>query len=294
MINSKNHRLLGCVGALGLIVAAAALTSGPVGALTAKAVSTDPAGGSAPKGYVFESATFTATNNQQTGGAVACPTGTVTWGGGAVIGAGNLNHNINTSYPSADGSAWNVKVNNTSGVDVYFHVYAVCADVPANYHVVYSTPVDNPPTTQNYAEAVCPKGTVVLGGGAYSASTSTSVNINSSYPGFSHKSHFWNVEMNNASLTDSSAQSTIVCSKKPKGYRIVESAVIDNPSGSYSSAEASCPSKTVAVGGGLYSSSYSTSVNLQSTFPNSTMWGSYENNASSFDAQIAGWAVCAR
>jgi len=57
-----------------------------------------------------------------------------------------------------------------------------------------------------------------------------------------------------------------------------------------------CPTGKVPTGGGIYSSSSSTLVNVNATYPNPgfTGWGAYENNASGVEGTIYAYAICSR
>jgi hypothetical protein len=111
--------------------------------------------------------------------------------------------------------------------------------------VVNSGNIINPAGTQARGTINCPSGTVVLGGGAFSNSVATNVNLNSSYPDGSTE---WSVDMNNASTGDASFVVYAVCAQQPKKYSIVEGTSVDNPSGDQTSATASCPAKTEILG----------------------------------------------
>jgi len=65
--------------------------------------------------------------------------------------------------------------------------------------------------------------------------------------------------VNNDSSADSGMTTYAICADKPKKYKVVQSsAVLDGPSGGpiTGDAEATCPSKTVVLGGGTDSSSF--------------------------------------
>jgi hypothetical protein len=102
----------------------------------------------------------------------------------------------------------------------------------------------------------------------------------------------WRVDNNNASGADSTFIVFVVCGSKA-GWKIVSTAAVTNPANSQTFAQANCPSPEVTVGGGEFSTSGSTSVNLNATLPDGNgAWQSYENNATGFAATVTPYAVC--
>jgi hypothetical protein len=244
--------------------------------------------GRRPRGYVqVTSGAFTALAGHQTRGTVACPAGTVPLAGGEVVTSFDLHANVNSSFPQAGG--WAVDVNNGSGADTTFTVYATCAQQPRQYQVV-ETSQTVAASSQSTLDANCPSGTVVLGGGALSYSSSLDSNINGTYP---EGSWAWRTDSNNATAGPVSVHVFAICGSSPYGYRTVGSATVANPSGSESSASATCPGKAVPLGGGGISYTGQTSVNLNTSRPDAHGWRTYENNASPVDAFLQVALVCA-
>jgi hypothetical protein len=275
---------------------AAAVATGVAGATTAAAktgeLGSPTTAGAKPAGYLIVSATFSAANGVQTRGTVACPKkGTAVrqpQGGGAVIGSSSLGANINSSFPS--GNTWFVDVNNNSGAATSFVVYAVCA-IPSKKYQVVTSSVTNSAGLQTSVTAACPTGTKVLGGGGFSGSGSLAVNINTSIP----LGNGWRVDENNASASDATLAAYAVCSAQPRTahYGITVGTPVTNSAGTETHAEALCPTGRSALGGGGFSGSGSTSVNMNSTSPITGGWSVYENNASSSDTTITAYVVCA-
>jgi hypothetical protein len=65
--------------------------------------------------------------NSQASGSALCPPGKKALGGGAFGNAATPVEHINTSMPLSNGGGWNIAMDNTSGVQLAFQVYAVCA-----------------------------------------------------------------------------------------------------------------------------------------------------------------------
>ena len=54
------------------------------------------------------------------------------------------------------------------------------------------------------------------------------------------------------------------------------------------------PRAGVVLGGGAYANSSGLSVNINSTFPLSPGWSSYENNGDAGDDSVTPYALCAK
>jgi hypothetical protein len=165
---------------------------------------------------------------------------------------------------------------------------------PAGYKIVTAT-FDLPTGGQTAGFVACPviKGVreVPLSGGALLDTGSLEANINTSYP----TSGGWEVFANNASGADSTFIVYAVCVKKPKGYLQQESKAVANPADSYSGAGYMCPKGDELTGGGAESSSESTLVNLNSSWPAGTsIWYMYMDNSSSAPATVILYHVCAK
>jgi hypothetical protein len=220
-----------------------------------------------------------------TAGTMTCPAPSVVLGGGVFIGGSG---SVNNTYPS-DSHTWNGL--GTTG----FSVDVVCADQPAGYTQVVSAAIANPAGAQTPGDEPCPSGTVVLGGGALPSSSSTTVNLNSSYP----TSTGWHVAMNNASALAETFNVYAVCSSAPDGYGITVGPSTSEPGstagGSQARAAVSCPSGLVPTGGGVLSSSSSTAENISATDPRNEgpaeSWVDWENQGPSA-ATIAAYVVC--
>jgi len=244
--------------------------------------------GRRPRGYVqVASGAFTALAGRQTRGTVACPAGTVPFAGGEVVTSFDLHANVNSSFPQAAG--WAVDVNNGSGGDTTFTVYAICAQQPRQYQVVEASQIVAT-GSQSTLAASCPAGTVVLGGGALSDSGSLGSNINGTY---SEGSWAWRTDSNNATAGPVAIHDFAICGKAPYGYLTVPGATLTVPAGTEASASATCPGKAVPLGGGGISYTDQTSVNLNTSRPDAHGWRTYENNASPVDAFLQVALVCA-
>ncbi len=276
---------------------AAVAATGVAGATTADAKTASSGSptlaGAKPAGYLIVSATFAAPNGAQTRGTAVCPKkGTAVrmpQGGGAVIESSSLGANINTSIPN--GNEWLVDVNNNSGADTNVVVYAVCAIPSKKYQQVVGSTATNPAGNQTTATVACPTGTKVLGGGGFSSTGSLAVNINTTIPA----GNGWRVDENNASATSATVTAYAVCSAQARTahYGLTVGTPVTSAAGTETQAEAFCPSGRSSLGGGGFSNSGSTAVNMNSTSPITGGWSVYENNASGGDTTITAYVLCA-
>jgi hypothetical protein len=248
-----------------------------------------------PAGYaIVSSGVFTAPAGLEGLGTVTCPKSkgvqTSPLSGGALTSGDDLAENINSSWPTTTG--WSVDMNNAGATSASFQVYAVCAKKLSGYVLRKSRSVSNPAGAENAANYSCPSGDVVFGGGVFSASSQTSVNIASEWP----IGATWQVYVNNGSAQATSFRVYEICAKintSTTHYQVVAGTTVGNPAGDQTVAIQPCPGGLSLLSGGVSSSSLLTTVNLNTTFPDETEWVSYENNASADDETITPYAICA-
>lgn len=192
------HRRLRPILVVGVTGCALLLSGTAAGAATGKAPTSTPAiTNSPPNGYtVVHNSSFTATNGFQSHGSVSCPRNKQPASGGAFVNSGSIAAAINSSYPS--GQSWAVDVNNISGADTTFTVYAVCLAHSSSYTVVTSLFTANPAVPDPQV-AFCPAHTRVVGGGVFSSTSNTLNNITISDPIVeTHGVTFWHAYFNKA------------------------------------------------------------------------------------------------
>src|SRR5262249_61770904 len=120
-----------------------------------------------------------------------------------------------------------------------------------------------------------------LGGGALPNLGLLFTNLNTDTP----TAHGCHVDENNAPATSGAVTPFAVCGKV-KGYQVV-SQEFDVPANSQVAGAALCPAPKVPIGGGIFSSSGSVGVNINSTVPEAPAvneWESWMNNASGLDS----------
>lgn len=277
-----------------------------LGTISPAAATSSPA--PKPSGYaIVHSAVQTSANGTQTSADVACPTNTlgpvVALGGGATIASRSLGVTINSSYPDYNGS-WKVTINNTSGADTTFTVYAVCA---LNLNpLTYGSVITIPPGTQAEAYTQCPTGTVLLGGGAQTSPGDTSASINEMVPffgpaGSGTSGYSWDTYINNAGTNSPRATAWSDCmdaSYVPPGVTMAVGTPTLAPSGAVTTSTVSCPKvnriQTSVLTGGEGNGSFSTAVNLAASYPvSSTKWATALTNSSGSSTDVTTYAICA-
>jgi hypothetical protein len=245
-----------------------------------------------PPGYTLvEGPQINVPGNTQTHGAVTCPGHKQVYGGGAFVGSAGFPMFLNSSYPQSDQS-WAVDVNNQSSVQGGFNMYAICLSANTTYSVVSDEGIVGS-GAQAFASVACPSHRIVVGGGVLSFSGSTLTNINSSYP----VGNGWGAYMNNTYPSSTSFKVFAICRHSISGYSILNSGPVANPNnGTQTIASVGyCPgSAAKAISGGALSGSFSTSVNLNSSFPNAGAgWTTFEQNFSSAASSVTTYAICA-
>jgi hypothetical protein len=142
------------------------------------------------------------------------------------VGSKQLKNNAVTTKKIKNGAVTASKIN-TAGLTVPNALHANSANTATTattaaaasglngVSIVRVAGISNPAGLQAGGAANCPAGTNVIGGGAFSSSGSTAVNINSSYPTRQHASdpepNAWHVDMNNASGSSATFNVYAVC-----------------------------------------------------------------------------------
>jgi hypothetical protein len=250
-----------------------------------------------PTGYeVVATALLALPADSQVFGEVSCSAGKVVWGGGVIVDSGDMAANMNSSYPNTTTKkSWRAYVSNATVDATTFSVWAVCAKQPAGYAIVKKT-FANPAGLQSGGLTACAATATVLGGGTSSSSRSTLVNINSTYPYTVAGKFGWVTDMNNNSLSDATLTTYAICAKQPApgglSFEYVTDPAVPNPVGEQTPASASCHGGRVTISGGVLSTSKELQVNLNTSRPDSSGWGVWENNGSLIEQKLKPFVVC--
>jgi hypothetical protein len=250
------------------------LTRSLLGAAAVLAVAA-PAASAVPTGYtrVFSPAIHVPSGPLDAGGQVACPAGTVPWGGGVGFtgGTSEVGQDINTSAPTGDG--WRGRYNNRNGRTTDFVVGAICAAQPKKYTVTFaSTP--NPAGSQSSATAVCPVKTVLLSGGSLSTSDEAQAFLLGAYPSSttSFTAVMWNGTTRNETLT-----TFAICGRKPKGYELHTSTGSGTGPATFLGGGHCKPGK-VLIGGGVRPGTFLPAIGIGSSLADEDTQWLYELN----------------
>jgi len=164
-----------------------------------------------PKGYTQVASRVVDDPAASQAQAVAtCPAGLKVLGGGGSSNSISTMVNMNTSIPkflpNSKRYAWQVNMNNATADEIAFRAWAVCGKVPG-FALQKGSVVANGAGSATEATVACPLGTVPLGGGVRSNSTSTAVNIFSTWP----YAGGWLTLENNADSVDHTARAFVTC-----------------------------------------------------------------------------------
>lgn len=270
-------------------LAAVAVAAACVASLASAGVA---AAATAPPGYVITTASFMAPQSAlDTGGSAACPTGTVTWGGGIYFSPFSPPVSINTNaWDGGTPGSWRVRVNNPQPFTATFGVNAICAKKPSKYQFAF-TAVDDPAGTQAGGTATCPKGTVVLSGGIQSTADVATVYLTSARP---TSGRAFRATQQNGSGADQPFTVYALCAARPPGYVHVSVAVTVNPN-SLGFSEADCPAGTSVTGGGIGVPTPSPAVIPYSTssLGGAHRWDVSVDNTTGSVQHMSAFAICA-
>jgi hypothetical protein len=246
---------------------------------------------SQPPGYhIVSSGSLSAAPGAfDTGGSVACPAGTVVWGGGAsfVGGSGGPDLTVNTSEPM-ENAGWEARVNNAGTSTAQFAVDAICAKQPKGYKIVFQD-ADNPAGSQSQATAICPSPKVVLGGGTLSTSDQAPAVLTSAWPASSRK---FTGYMYNGTATDAELIVYAVCGHRPTGYAIASNSA--SVGAGLLRDGIACPAGTSALDGGAQTMGHNPLVQVDGSIDQGAFgWIIAMNNNAPSAQTIHGYAICA-
>jgi hypothetical protein len=161
---------------------------------------------------------------------------------------------------------------------------------PRGYLVLTSLAVSAPSATVTRADIQCDPGLVPLGGGLFIVSGQTTAGVHSSFP----TPTGWAGEVDNSFGSPVLFALEVVCAERPRRYAIVEAPAEPNPSGTQSTAFATCPGRLQPTGGGARTNRDDRGLDLNSSEPSVNAWRVDENNATSTGSTFSVFAVCAR
>jgi hypothetical protein len=167
---------------------------------------------------------------------------------------------------------------------------AAAVRLPRGYTVVSTGQVNAPAGQQTGAFVNCPFPLVPLGGGVFQTSARTNASVNSSAP----TPTGWAADVNNGDSFNTLFTVTAICARAPKLYTQVSSNGVPNPPGSQTESFAQCPQGTRPLSGGAQSSSFSLSVNVNTSVVAGRGWITFEDNASGQNEAVDTVVVCGK
>lgn len=176
------------------------------------------------------------------------------------------------------------------------------AGVVVGYQVVEKT-VNLPAGGFVRTDAVCPSGTVVLGGGAQvvgAGAADFGTVVRESAPGGNTLGSLWLVAVSNTSSTSRTLGVFAVCGDAPAGYQVVQDDV-SLPAGGFVSADAPCPGALDALAGGAAvvgdgSSDFDTVLQGDGSGLNTgySVWAVSESNHSASNYTLGVYTICSQ
>jgi hypothetical protein len=165
------------------------------------------------------------------------------------------------------------------------------ATAPPGYHIVRTADIAAPPSILDTSgQANCPAGTVPWGGGASfdNGFADIGVSLETSEP----VTGGWRARVNNAAGRAETFRVDVICANKPKGYRVAFQSA-DNPAHADTPATVTCPTGTVVLSGGAFSTSDTTANILTSAGPlGPHRFTASMANTSNVDQGMETFAVC--
>jgi hypothetical protein len=261
----QKHRIAAGVAAIGLGIAGAVMAASPALAGPVSGITTH---------IVVAHATAAAGN---TGEAQAkCGAAQLLVGGGYAVSGSSTDWQVYVDSP-LNGTAWLVEPVNFGAKPLHFSAYAVCAKSVAGQNALsgYTTqvvdaPVVAPADDTAEADAACPAGDLLTGGGY----TVENVSANwSAYLNAPTSSGTWTVEIDNEVPVTTTFDSFAIClaSKNSTPITALTVSTVDAastvPANSVQTAKASCGASDLLVGGGQVIDSIGQNWRIQASAP---------------------------
>jgi hypothetical protein len=258
-----------------------------------------------------------------------CADGTSLVGGGALLNPGTpLPSNVELFKSGLLANSWSVRYNNNEAIALFASVHAIC--LPKKLKVTGAEgkpkasakvrqvvqPLQLPPQAVNNgiaeADANCPGNSILVGGGAFSASTLPNLRVTLFESG--PRGNAWHVRYDNDDVISQPATITAVCLKNKlkvkggEGKALARSRVqqvtqqVQLPPQAINSGVAEfnvgCPGKTTVVdGGGLFSPGAplaTTAIELFESGPQGNGWHVRFNNDAAVNQTASIAALCLR
>jgi hypothetical protein len=198
-----------------------------------------------------------------------CPAGTQATGGGE-SNTSSYGLTMRGTYALPGGAGWKVHVINNYNADITFKVFAVCVSGLSSYAQVN---VKNGVNSHQWgrANAVCPNGIQVLGGGGWTDAWNTRM-----FTTYSGPSTQWEFTALNYDSDPRTVNAQAICANSITLYGAPGPSVTVGP-GQTGSAIAYCPSGRLVIGGGG-DAGMGSPLRLTDSFPENEGWRVYFHN----------------
>jgi hypothetical protein len=264
--------------------------------MTGLAASQGAASASPPAGYNVAALDLPETVAGGTLNDIPCSTpGDVVTGGGVDNVPTTGVPQIGISAPDGSGlwTVWAGVYGNGSSTNV-LDMSAVCIAKPKTYKTV-AHKVNEAGAGSQSVDAVCPVGTVVLGGGGYTSYPNSAYQIVDSYPSTSASSPAWFMTWStNDAFTSATFTAYAICGTRPAGYSITvaHQSVPATPT-AWTVNTVHCPGNALPLSGGVSGVPGTGQATLASSYPKAHKWQNVLVNGSGSAFTATGAVVCA-
>jgi len=212
-----------------------------------------------------------------------CPSGSIVTSGGFAS-----QDDLFMYTSSRNGNGWRVYAKNNGSANRLMRVYAVCMHNTGGSVSQALSSLNVPANSVGYAEASCPAGSIITGGGWAGKSDGSLVVYNSSlYSGG------WRVYARNVSGSAKQLNAYAICVSGVSGSSTSVHQQVTVSNGSWNHAEATC-SSGLRTGGG-FATSADAGVWVYNTSPNTSdaaVWDIYARNNTGSNVLLNSYAIC--
>jgi hypothetical protein len=160
-----------------------------------------------PAGYTVKFTTVVNPPGTQSAAVAVCPTATRLLSGGTLSTADTTDVQLLSAWP-LDRHRFKSVMFNGSAADQRLTTFAICASKPAGYTITSQTGTDTGGPVTDIADAFCPAGTSIVGGGMHVTGPRPAVTVGAS---FDDETTVWLTEAVNVSPAAATVTSYAIC-----------------------------------------------------------------------------------
>lgn len=210
---------------------------------------------------------------------VSCPAGSVVTSGGFALTDGLWFYNS-----TKDGNGWRVYAKNNTGTGLLMNIYAMCLHNTGGTTASILSQAQAAPNTWTRGEAVCPSGSIAVGGGFVNGSNGALELYNSSKSG-----NGWQIYVNNITGSQELFNTYAICLSGASGSTTQGQSNESVPAGSIGHGVTVCTGSSILTGGG-FALNLGLYVYNMSAAGNS--WQNYARNPLATDKLMFTYAIC--